>query len=147
MSFVRGAARLECRPRAARPRVAYFVDVFANYNDPSIAEAVTAVLHYNGVEVYVPPGQIGCGMAPLSYGDVETARKAVQQTCTCWPIWPVKGGLFSAPNQPPPLCCATRRSTCWMIPMRGWWRRRSSNAPRSSVICIRRDASRPTSPA
>jgi FAD/FMN-containing dehydrogenase/Fe-S oxidoreductase len=66
------------RPRGARPRVAYFVDVFANYNDPTIAEAVTAVLHHNGVEVYVPPGQIGCGMAPLAYGDVETAREAVQ---------------------------------------------------------------------
>jgi Fe-S oxidoreductase len=36
------------------------------------------VLHHNGVEVYVPPGQIGCGMAPLAYGDVETARETVQ---------------------------------------------------------------------
>jgi FAD/FMN-containing dehydrogenase/Fe-S oxidoreductase len=66
------------KPRSARPRVAYFVDVFANYNDPSIAEAVVAVLHHNGVEVYVPPGQLGCGVAPLAYGDVETARETVQ---------------------------------------------------------------------
>ncbi|HZY86660.1 MAG TPA: FAD-linked oxidase C-terminal domain-containing protein, partial [Gemmataceae bacterium] len=66
------------RPRSARPRVAYFVDVFANYNDPLIAEAVVAVLHHNGIEVYVPPGQVGCGMAPLAYGDVETARESVQ---------------------------------------------------------------------
>ncbi len=54
------------------------MDVFANYNDPSIAEAVTAVLHHNGVEVFVPPGQVGCGMAPLAYGDVETARESAQ---------------------------------------------------------------------
>jgi FAD/FMN-containing dehydrogenase/Fe-S oxidoreductase len=67
------------RPRSARPRVAYFVDVFANYNDPLIAEAVVAVLHHNGIEVYVPPGQVGCGMAPLAYGDVETARESVQR--------------------------------------------------------------------
>jgi Fe-S oxidoreductase len=66
------------KPRSARPRVAYFVDVFANYNDPQIAEAVVAVLHHNGIEVYVPPGQIACGMAPLTYGDVETAREKVQ---------------------------------------------------------------------
>jgi len=33
------------------------------------------VLHHNGIEVYVPPGQLGCGMAPLAYGDVETARE------------------------------------------------------------------------
>ncbi len=79
-SFLRHARRRGWtrRPRSARPRVAYFVDVFANYNDPTIAEAVTAVLHHNGVEVFVPPGQIGCGMAPLAYGDVETARDAVQ---------------------------------------------------------------------
>jgi Fe-S oxidoreductase len=66
------------RPRSARPRVAYFVDLFANYNDPLIAEAVVAVLHHNGLEVYVPPGQAGCGMSPLAYGDVETAREAVE---------------------------------------------------------------------
>ena len=67
------------KPRSARPRVAYFVDIFANYNDPLIAEAVVAVLHHNGIEVYVPPGQNGCGMAPLAHGDVETARETLQQ--------------------------------------------------------------------
>jgi Fe-S oxidoreductase len=79
-SFLRRARRRGWtrRPRSARPRVAYFVDIFANYNDPLIAEATVAVLHHNGVEVYVPPGQIGCGMAPLAYGDVETAREVVQ---------------------------------------------------------------------
>lgn len=57
------------------PKVAYFVDVFANYNDPLIGEAAVAVLRHNGVEVYVPPRQVGCGMAPLAQGDVETARE------------------------------------------------------------------------
>lgn len=66
------------RPRGARPRVAYFVDVFANYNDPEIAEAAVAVLRHNGMDVHVPAGQIGCGMAPLAEGDVEGAREAAQ---------------------------------------------------------------------
>jgi Fe-S oxidoreductase len=65
------------KPRPYRPRVAYFADVFANYNDPLIGEAVVAVLHHHGIEVYVPPGQIGCGMAPLAQGDTETAREIV----------------------------------------------------------------------
>jgi FAD/FMN-containing dehydrogenase/Fe-S oxidoreductase len=65
--------------RSNRPRVAYFVDVFANYNDAKIAEAVVAVLRHNGIDVYVPPGQAGCGMAPLAAGDVESAREAAQQ--------------------------------------------------------------------
>jgi FAD/FMN-containing dehydrogenase/Fe-S oxidoreductase len=55
--------------------VTYFVDVFANYNDPQIAEAAVAVLRHNGIAVYVPPRQRGCGMAPLAYGDIETARE------------------------------------------------------------------------
>ncbi len=66
------------RPRTPRPRVAYFVDVFANYNDPTLAEAVVAVLQHNGIEVFVPPGQRGCGMAPLACGDVEAARESAR---------------------------------------------------------------------
>ena len=66
------------RSGSGRPRVAYFVDVFANYNDPTIGEATVAVLRHQGIDVYVPPNQIGCGMAPLAYGDLETAREVVQ---------------------------------------------------------------------
>jgi Fe-S oxidoreductase len=57
------------------PRVAYFVDIFAAYNDPLIGVATVEVLRHNGVEVYVPPRQVGCGMAALAVGDVETARE------------------------------------------------------------------------
>jgi FAD/FMN-containing dehydrogenase/Fe-S oxidoreductase len=57
------------------PRVAYFVDIFAAYNDPLIGVATVKVLRHNGVEVYVPPRQVGCGMAALAVGDVETARE------------------------------------------------------------------------
>jgi FAD/FMN-containing dehydrogenase/Fe-S oxidoreductase len=57
------------------PRVAYFVDVFANYNDPQIAEATVAVLEHNGIEVHVPDGQWSSGMASLAMGDVEMAKE------------------------------------------------------------------------
>lgn len=79
-SFLRRAARRGWTrpPSPRRPRAAYFVDVFANYNDPTVAEAVVAVLQHNGLEVFVPPGQLGCGIAPLAYGDVETAREAAR---------------------------------------------------------------------
>jgi Fe-S oxidoreductase len=63
----------------ALPPVALFVDNFANYNDPSIASAAVAVLRHQGIEVYVPPRQSGCGMAPLSQGDVETAREVAER--------------------------------------------------------------------
>ena len=80
-SFLRLAQRRGWtrKPTGNRPRVAYFVDIFANYNDPLLAECVVEVLHHNGVEVYVPAGQVGCGMAALACGDVDTAREAVRQ--------------------------------------------------------------------
>jgi FAD/FMN-containing dehydrogenase/Fe-S oxidoreductase len=56
-------------------RVAYFVDIFAAYNDPLIGVATVEVLRHNGVEVFVPPRQVGCGMAALAVGDIETARE------------------------------------------------------------------------
>jgi FAD/FMN-containing dehydrogenase/Fe-S oxidoreductase len=60
----------------SRSRVALFVDVYAGYNDPLIGEATVAVLRHNGIEVYVPPRQAGCGVAALSVGDLDTAREA-----------------------------------------------------------------------
>ncbi|MCS6975514.1 MAG: anaerobic glycerol-3-phosphate dehydrogenase subunit C [Gemmatales bacterium] len=78
-SFLQIAERRGWTRPSRRPGVVYFVDVFANYNAPQIAEATVAVLHHHDIEVYVPPGQVGCGMAPLSVGDVDSARKAARQ--------------------------------------------------------------------
>lgn len=78
-SFLQWAERRGWTRPSRNPGVVYFVDVFANYNAPHIAEAVVAVLHHNDIEVYVPPGQVGCGMAPLAVGDVDAARKAARQ--------------------------------------------------------------------
>jgi Fe-S oxidoreductase/FAD/FMN-containing dehydrogenase len=78
-NFLRRARRhgLTQKSGPRRPtRVAYFVDVFANYNDPLIGEATVAVLRHHGIEVYVPARQVGCGIAPLAQGDVEAAREA-----------------------------------------------------------------------
>jgi FAD/FMN-containing dehydrogenase/Fe-S oxidoreductase len=75
--FVRRAARrglTRPRPHAAGPRVAFFVDVFPNYFDQELAEAVVAVLHQAEVNVFVPPGQRGSGMPALVVGDVDHAR-------------------------------------------------------------------------
>lgn len=63
------------KPNSDRPRVAYFVDIFAAYNDPQLAAAVVAVLQHQGIDVFVPPGQRGCGAAALAYGDVDSARE------------------------------------------------------------------------
>jgi Fe-S oxidoreductase len=75
--FTRRAARLgltRARPHEPGPRVVYFVDVFANYFDQELAEAVVAVLRHAGVNVYIPPGQRDSGMPALIVGDVDHAR-------------------------------------------------------------------------
>jgi len=63
------------KPSSDRPRVAYFVDTFATYNEPRIGAAVVAVLQHQGIDVFVPPGQRGCGAAALAQGDVDSARE------------------------------------------------------------------------
>jgi FAD/FMN-containing dehydrogenase/Fe-S oxidoreductase len=79
-SFLRRAERLGLtrpRPHEPGPRVAYFVDVFANHFDQELAEAVVGVLRYAGVNVYVPKRQRGCGMPALVAGDLDRARALV----------------------------------------------------------------------
>lgn len=89
-SFLRQAKRWKWTARPAEPampnsrlsirsRVALFVDIFANYHDPSIAEAAVRVLQHNGVTVFAPAGQTSCGMEALAQGDVETARDLARQ--------------------------------------------------------------------
>jgi len=67
------------RPHGSQPSVAYFVDLYANYIDPQLAEATVLVLQHNGFDVYVPPGQAGSGIEALAHGDVETARESAVQ--------------------------------------------------------------------
>ena len=76
-AFTRRAVRLGLtrpRPHQPGPRVAYFVDVYANYFDQELAESVVAVLRQAEVNVFVPPGQRSSGMAPLIVGDIDYAR-------------------------------------------------------------------------
>ena len=76
--FVRRAERLgltKARPQAVGPRVAYFVDIFANHFDQKLAEAVVGVLRRAGVNVFVPRKQRGSGMPAYVAGDLDRARE------------------------------------------------------------------------
>ena len=67
------------KPDGAKPIVLYFVDLYANYIEPQIAEATVAVLQHNGFDVFVPAHQRGSGLEALVHGDVETAREVAQK--------------------------------------------------------------------
>ena len=58
-------------------KVAYFVDLYATYNDHELGRVVVDILRYNGVEVIIPP-QHEAGMPSLSYGDIPYVRKTIE---------------------------------------------------------------------
>jgi FAD/FMN-containing dehydrogenase/Fe-S oxidoreductase len=76
-SFLRRAERRRLtRPtRRTGGKVLYFIDLYANWYDVQLAEALVAVMEHNNIAVYVHPDQQASGMAPLSIGDVERARR------------------------------------------------------------------------
>ncbi|HUY31643.1 MAG TPA: anaerobic glycerol-3-phosphate dehydrogenase subunit C [Pirellulales bacterium] len=75
--FLRRAGRRHLtRPtRRSGRKVLYFVDTYANYHDPQLAEALVAVLEHNGVAVFVHPDQTQSGMAMVSLGAADRARR------------------------------------------------------------------------
>ena len=54
-------------------RVAYFVDLYANYNDPNLGMAAVEALEAAGCEVILPP-QRWSGYPYIGYGDLDGAR-------------------------------------------------------------------------
>jgi Fe-S oxidoreductase len=76
-NFLRRAARRKLtRPiRGEGLKVLYFADIYATYYDTALAEATVDVLAHNGVSVYVEPRQMQSGMAMVSLGAVDAAKK------------------------------------------------------------------------
>jgi FAD/FMN-containing dehydrogenase/Fe-S oxidoreductase len=65
-------------PTPRQEAIVYFVDHFANYHDPELAAAFVSVMKHHGIRVHVPAGQIGSGMAMVSTGDVNAARRIAE---------------------------------------------------------------------
>jgi len=76
-SFLRRAERRRLtRPtRRTGGKVLYFVDLYANWYDVQLAEALVAVMEHNNIAVYVHPDQQPSGMNRIAVGDIERARK------------------------------------------------------------------------
>ncbi len=79
-NFLRRAARRRLtRPsRRGGQKVLYFVDLYANYFDPQLAEALVAVLEHNRLSVYVHPGQKQAGMPSIACGELDRARRLAE---------------------------------------------------------------------
>lgn len=60
------------------PAVVYFVDGYVNHHDPQLGHAFLKVLAHHDIPVHVPANQVSCGMAMVSAGDIEAARKTAE---------------------------------------------------------------------
>ncbi len=69
--------RLRGRQPTGGRRVVYFPDVFAEYNDPTIGEALVALLERAGLAVEVPKLK-ACGILSMCYGNTNGARRAIE---------------------------------------------------------------------
>jgi FAD/FMN-containing dehydrogenase/Fe-S oxidoreductase len=108
-TFMRRAARKKLmRPtRRTGRKVLYFVDTYANYFDPQLGEALVAVFEHNSVGVYVHPEQCASGMAMISLGAVEDARKLALHNV---PLLSeaVRRGYEIVASEPSSVLCLTR---------------------------------------
>ena len=107
-SFLRRAPRKRLtRPtRHTGPKVLYFVDVFANWYDVELAEALVAVMQHNGVSVYVHPEQRQSGMAMLSVGAIEKAKRIAAHNVTLLAD-AVRQGYQIVTSEPSAALCLT----------------------------------------
>ena len=70
-------ARPPGTPATPTPVVAYFYDLFANYNDPQLALAVERLLQAHGVRVVLPE-QRASGIPEMLYGYADRARATAE---------------------------------------------------------------------
>ena len=61
--------------QTTKPRVALFVDTFANYFDPRLAELAVQILEHNGLSVHVPLWQRASGRGSFLVGHVDRAEQ------------------------------------------------------------------------
>ncbi len=107
-NFLRRAARRRLtRPaRHGGQKVLYFLDVYANYFDPQLAEALVAVLEHNGINVYVHPDQKQAAMASIACGALDHARKMAEHNVAIL-AESVRQGYHIVATEPAAALCLT----------------------------------------
>jgi len=108
-SFLRRAhrRRLTRPPRQPGRKILYFVDTYANHHDPQIGEALVRILEHNGLAVYVHPGQTQSGMAMVSLGSIDQARRVATRNVALL-AEAIRQGYTILASEPSAALCLTR---------------------------------------
>jgi len=93
-----GSARVSPPSAAAGPAVAYFYDLFANYNDPDLALSVEGVLRAHGISVILPE-QRASAIPEMLYGYARRAREAARFNVAQF-LPHVRGGAVLVTSEP-----------------------------------------------
>ena len=73
-TFLQWFRKRESRTTESDSKAVYFVDLYANYNDPQLGKMAVELLEEADVQVAVPP-QKSSGMPYVSYGELKKAEK------------------------------------------------------------------------
>jgi Fe-S oxidoreductase len=108
-SFTRRAVRRRLtRPtRRSGRKVLFFVDVYANYYDTQLAEALVSVMEHNGIAVYVHPGQWWSGMSMLTLGAADLVRRLAEHNIVLL-AEAVRQGYHIVTTEPAAALCLSR---------------------------------------
>ncbi|MBT8369243.1 MAG: LUD domain-containing protein [Deltaproteobacteria bacterium] len=71
-------------------RVAFFADIYANYNAPELGMAAVERLESRGCKVLMPPQQ-SCGYPYIGYGDLQRARKVAEDNVRSLAFYTAQG--------------------------------------------------------
>ncbi len=99
--------RLGSVDRGAKRKVAYFVDVYANWFDPELAQATVSVLRHNGFSVLVPLQQRPSGMPLVVTGGADIARREARHNISQLAEL-VRVGYTIVTTEPAAALCLTR---------------------------------------
>lgn len=111
-SFIRWAhrRRLTRPPRHSSRKVLYFVDIYANWYDTQLGEALVAILEHNNIAVYVHPDQLQSGMAAVSMGALHIGRKLAHRNSRLL-AEAVRQGYHIVTTEPAAAVCLTQEYT------------------------------------
>ena len=84
--------------------VLYFVDYYANYHDPELAEAFLAIANHNKVHVSIPYAQTDVGMSMIAVGDLRGARRIARENLKVL-IDPAREGVPIVCTEPSAAVC------------------------------------------
>ncbi|MDH2899475.1 MAG: LUD domain-containing protein [archaeon] len=104
VTFEKRFRKLNTKIENPRGKVVYFLDIFANYNKPALAEKAVRLLNQKRILVEIPPKLKASGMPLISYGELEEATKIASHNVSLLETY-VEDGYDIVATEPTAIYC------------------------------------------